>query len=195
MPPGPAKQFDPDVALEKAMDVFWAHGYEAASLSQLLDAMGIGRKSLYDTFGTKRDLFLKALDHYGRTQVRQIRNELRAPGSPLGNLRRVLENFEASHCQHRPGCMLATNVANFTQNDEEVAAALRRHLESLTEAFAATLQRAQAEGELREDQDPTDTARLLLCATQGMALLSRVMGHGQLHRSARGALMQLLSAE
>jgi len=54
---GPEKQFDPEVALEKAMEVFWAQGYEAASLSQLLKCMEIGRKSLYDTFGNKRSLF------------------------------------------------------------------------------------------------------------------------------------------
>lgn len=54
---GPDKQFDCEVALSKAMDVFWARGFEAASLSELLEQMGIGRKSLYDTFGNKRSLW------------------------------------------------------------------------------------------------------------------------------------------
>lgn len=89
--------------------MFWAQGYEAASLRQLLDAMGIGRKSPYDTFGTKRDLFLKTLDHYGRTQMRRIREELLAPGSPVGNLQRVLEGFEASHCRERPPCVATSS--------------------------------------------------------------------------------------
>lgn len=56
---GPDKQFDPEVALTKAMEVFWARGYEAASLSELLKNMGIGKKSLYDTFGNKRSLSLR----------------------------------------------------------------------------------------------------------------------------------------
>jgi TetR/AcrR family transcriptional repressor of nem operon len=67
---GSEKQFDPDIALAKAMEVFWARGYEAASLSKLLELMGIGKKSLYDTFGNKRSLFLKALDHYTLTVVK-----------------------------------------------------------------------------------------------------------------------------
>ena len=51
---GPQKQFDTEVALTKAMEVFWAQGYEAASLSELMKNMGIGKKSLYDTFGNKK---------------------------------------------------------------------------------------------------------------------------------------------
>ena len=89
--------------------------------------------------------------------------------------------------------MLATNVANFDQSDQAVAASLRRHLEQLEQAFATTLRRAQSEGELRGDLDVEDTAQLLLSATQGMALLSRVMGNGQPHPRARGALLRLLA--
>ncbi|MEM9005453.1 MAG: TetR/AcrR family transcriptional regulator, partial [Cyanobacteria bacterium P01_F01_bin.86] len=60
------------------MDVFWEHGYEAASLSQLLKQMGIGKKSLYDTFGNKQSLFLKALEHYAQTTLRDIKERLSA---------------------------------------------------------------------------------------------------------------------
>ncbi len=66
---GPQKQFDTEVALTKAMEVFWEHGYEATSLSALLKNMGIGKKSLYDTFGNKRSLFLKALEYYARINI------------------------------------------------------------------------------------------------------------------------------
>ena len=56
---GPDKQFDPEIALDKAMQLFWAKGYAATGLSELLETMGIGRKSLYDTFGNKRALYIK----------------------------------------------------------------------------------------------------------------------------------------
>ena len=84
---GPSKQFDTEVALEQAMKVFWAYGYEATSLSELLKRMGIGKKSLYDTFGNKQSLFLKALEHYAHTNIRDLRTRLEAEGSPLGNLK------------------------------------------------------------------------------------------------------------
>ena len=96
---GPSKQFDTEVALEKAMKVFWAHGYEAASLSELLKNMGIGKKSLYDTFGNKQALFLKALEHYARTTLRDMRDRLLAEGSPLSNLKQVLKDWQQLHSQ------------------------------------------------------------------------------------------------
>ncbi|PSB60962.1 TetR/AcrR family transcriptional regulator, partial [filamentous cyanobacterium CCP1] len=111
---GPEKQFDPEVALAKAMEVFWARGYEAASLAELLEHMGIGKKSLYDTFGNKRLLFLKALDHYAQTEVKSIRDKLLAPGSPLENLEQVLKHLQQRHSlPGSQGCMLGTNIADF----------------------------------------------------------------------------------
>ena len=94
---GPQKQFDTDIALEQAMKVFWEHGYEAASLSQLLKQMGIGKKSLYDTFGNKQSLFLKALEHYAHTTLRDIRERLSAEGSTLNNIKQLLLDWQAMH--------------------------------------------------------------------------------------------------
>ncbi len=66
---GPEKQFDPEEALKKAMKLFWAQGYAATGMAELQSAMGIGRKSLYDTFGNKRQLFIKTLQLYSDTFV------------------------------------------------------------------------------------------------------------------------------
>ena len=173
---GPDKQFDTEVALGKAMEVFWAHGYEAASLSELLKNMGIGKKSLYDTFGNKRSLFLKALEHYAQTVLRDVRDRLLADGSPLTNLKQVLLGWQAMHSQLGScGCMLGTNIADFSTDDEAIAKVMRGYLQQVEDVFYRTLTRAQAIGELSAAVDPRDMARLLLCATQGMALLGRVM--------------------
>ena len=64
---GPDKQFDPHEALEKAMQLFWTKGYSATGVAELQEQMGIGRKSLYDTFGNKRQLFIKALRNLSTT--------------------------------------------------------------------------------------------------------------------------------
>ena len=119
---GPSKQFDAEVALEQAMRVFWSHGYEAASLSELLKAMGIGKKSLYDTYGNKESLFLKALEHYAHTTIRDMRTRLSAEGSPLGNLKQLLQSWQEMHGQPGScGCMLGTNIADFNTDDEAIA--------------------------------------------------------------------------
>jgi TetR/AcrR family transcriptional repressor of nem operon len=172
---GPDKQFDPEDALAKAMEVFWARGYEAASLSELLDRMGIGRKSLYDTFGNKRSLFLKALEHYAQTTIKSMRNRLSAPGSALTNLKRLLRDLQKEHgTPGSRGCMLGTNIADFDTDDREMSSVLRSYLREVEDSFYRAVLRAQESGELRKTIDPRALARMLLCVTQGMALIGRV---------------------
>ncbi len=193
MPPGPHKQFDPEVALARAMEVFWAHGYEATSLAALLERMGIGRKSLYDTYGNKQSLFLQALRHYADTTLRGIHRRLEAPGSPLANLKQLLADFERINGQPgSPGCMLGTNIADFSTGDTLVAETLRGYVRQLEDAFTATLQRAQAAGELGSSAHPRQLASLLLCATQGIALLGRVMDDDSTLKGASQSLIRLL---
>ncbi|MEO0407934.1 MAG: TetR/AcrR family transcriptional regulator [Cyanobacteria bacterium P01_A01_bin.135] len=173
---GPNKQFDPEVALSKAMEVFWAKGYEAASLSELLKQMGIGKKSLYDTYGNKQALFLKALDHYANLQVKAIRDRLSAPGSPLANLKALLQDWQVHHAQPQScGCMIGTNIADFSTDDEAVAKVMRAYLTRLEDVFCAAITRAQKAGEVSSAIEPRAIAQLLLCTTQGMALLGRVL--------------------
>lgn len=190
---GPEKQFDTEIALAKAMEVFWAHGYEAASLSELLKNMGIGKKSLYDTFGNKQSLFLKALEHYANSIIRDMRDCLAATGSPLGHLKQLLRNVQKIHSQPGScGCMLGTNIADFNTDDEAIANVMRGYLRQVEDVFTATLVRAQAAGEISPDANPRNLARLLLCATQGIALLGRVMDDDTTLEGAVTAAISLL---
>lgn len=192
---GPDKQFETEVALSKAMEVFWAHGYEAASLSELLKNMGIGKKSLYDTFGNKQSLFLKALDYYARTTLRDISDRLNAEGSPLGNLKHLLKDWQIMHSQSGScGCMLGTNIADFNTHDEEIAKVMRTYLRQVEDVFTTTLTHAQSQGELSSTVHPRHMAQLLLCTTQGMALLGRVMEDDTLLDGTVEAAMSLLES-
>ena len=173
---GPAKQFDKDTALAKAMEVFWAHGYEATSLSELLKNMGIGKKSLYDTFGNKRSLFLKALEHYASILIKDMRERLSAEGSPLESLKALLRHWQMIHSlSGSRGCMFGTNIADFSTDDKEVSKVMRAYLQQMEDTFMTTLTRAQKAGELKPDANLRNLARLLLCTAQGLALLGRVM--------------------
>lgn len=189
---GPEKQFDTELALAKAMEVFWAHGYEAASLSELLKKMGIGKKSSYDTFGNKQSLFLKALEYYANSIIRDMRACLVA-GSPLGNLKQLLRNLQNIHSQPGScGCMLGTNIADFNTDDEAIANVMRGYLRQVEDVFTVTLVRAQAAGEISPDANPHNLARLLLCVTQGIALLGRVMDDDTTLEGAVAAAISLL---
>ena len=173
---GPQKQFDTEVALTKAMEVFWAQGYEAASLSELMKKMGIGKKSLYDTFGNKKSLFIKALEHYALTNVSQMRDRLLSEGSALENLKQLLLEWQERHSQPGScGCMFGTNIADFTTEDEEVARLLRSYLQQVEDLFCTAFTKAKDAGEISSSIEPRDLARFLVCTTQGVALVGRVM--------------------
>jgi len=187
MKPGPDKQFDPDLALTRAIEVFMARGYEAASMSDLTAAMGIGKQSLYDTFGNKRSLFLKALNQYCNTAVGGIRERLFDPasGSTLDNVRGMLSFWLECHSQPcSRGCLIGTSIADFDTTDEEVASALRRGMELIEDAFTEAIAKAEVDGEIRLRTSPRNIARTILCLSQGMALMGRVLNSGDVLESA-----------
>lgn len=187
MKPGPQKQFDPEVALEAAIEVFRAHGYEGASLSELMSAMGIGKKSLYDTFGNKRSLFIKALSSYADRSVNDIRTQLN-PGkrdSIISGFRRLIDSWiEINSMPRSHGCLIGTCIADFDSSDVEMAQLLRQHLNRIEDVITTCLEQAEAAGEVHLQSPPRDIARAILCLSQGAALVGRVTDSREVIESA-----------
>ncbi len=178
------------------MQVFWARGFEGATLTELTSAMGIGKKSLYDTFGNKRSLFLQSLELYSEIYTAQLRARLLDGGSPLANLEKVLIDWKNMHsCPGSKGCLLGTNIADFDTADEEVSGILRGKLEEMEEVFFETLKSAQTKGEISESLDPRNTARMLICLTQGFALVGRVLRSVELLESSVKSTMEYLTRQ
>ncbi len=194
---GPDKQFDPEIALDKAMQLFWAKGYAATGLNELLETMEIGRKSLYDTFGNKRALFIKALDRYSQTVVGEIYRRLNNPDRPaLENVRAVMRNIAAMNSKPMsPGCLLGVSMAQFRVDDAEMAAILRKHMQRVERAYYKAFARAQAEGDLKPTTNVRNLARLFMSAHQGLVLIGRVTKTQEVPRGiVDGALAVLETA-
>ena len=147
MSPGPKKRFDRDVVLEKAMQLFWERGYEATGMTQLLERVGIGRQSLYDTFGDKRSLYLATLDHYFRTRGGPILAQLRGPGSPMANIKRVFAMWgKMAEDTHFSGCMIGNSAAEMAYTDPEIADRIAGYVRVLEDAFHEQFRRALVTG-------------------------------------------------
>ncbi|MCB9521737.1 MAG: TetR/AcrR family transcriptional regulator [Myxococcales bacterium] len=196
MTPGPAKRFDPDLALEQARDLFWRRGFAGVGISELEAELGIGRKSLYDTFGSKRELYLRSIEQYTDAVIGRICAGLSdARNDPLANLERVLGKLQEHHgSDESMGCLLGVAMAQLDAADDELAALLRGYLQRLESAFEATIRAAQAAGDLRNDVRPKDAAREFVALTQGMALMGRVGGMRATQRSIVRAALQSLRA-
>ena len=118
-----AKEFDREAVLDRAMELFWSQGYEATSLQALLEHMQIGRQSLYDTFGDKRQLFLEALDRYGKVHIDKMLDRLNETNASLESIREYFADFVRfySSPRTRRGCLVANSTLELVPHDEEVA--------------------------------------------------------------------------
>ncbi|MGC4065122.1 MAG: TetR/AcrR family transcriptional regulator [Polyangiaceae bacterium] len=173
---GRPRGFDPEEALSRAMHVFWRKGFDGTSLSDLESATGLGRQSLYGTFGDKRRLFVQAVEHYfAKVLQPQFIDVLDAKGSPRGNLENIFLGWENYACSSEfQGCLVGNSVIDLRATDPQLAELLRRKLRLMEDAFARCLSRAVKAGEVRRDLNPRETARTLLAIGQGLAVLARV---------------------
>jgi AcrR family transcriptional regulator len=160
-----------DKALDAAMQVFWRNGYEGASLSDLTQAMGINRPSLYAAFGDKGTLFRKALDRYAEGPAAYMREALKQPTARAvtQQLLRGAADLLTDR-QHPSGCLMVQGALVCG----EAADCIRQELVSRRVAGEAAVRRrfkrAKAEGDLPADSNPADLARYVVTISQGMAV-------------------------
>jgi AcrR family transcriptional regulator len=185
---GRPRAFDPDVALDRAMHVFWSKGYEGASLSNLTRAMRINRPSLYAAFGNKAELFRKVLDRYMDGPVGYFGKALAAPKARdvveeifLGTARMADDPTIPAGCLMVQGALACGNASA-----RKEVAARRTAAEG---ALRRRLQRAKREGELPKNADPAELAHYVMTVVRGMAVQSAGgASRDQLHRVAQIAL-------
>jgi TetR/AcrR family transcriptional regulator, transcriptional repressor for nem operon len=168
------KEFDPDAALRAALELFWERGYEATSMADLVERMGVARASIYATFGGKRALYLKALDRYGELADPGLLAQLSQPGPALPAVRAVVERYarEAAGDGGRRGCFVVNTAVEMAPHDPLAARRVQASWDFVETALTSALMRAQAQGELAEGRDPRALGRFLLVLMQGL----RVMG-------------------
>ena len=184
------KEFDPDVALRAAMDLFWRKGYEATSMQDLVDHLGIGRGSIYATFGSKHELYLLALDRYAEDFDGRALDQFSRPGPVLPAVRQFVEDFLADALTETRGCLI-TNSAVECSRDRPVARRVESNWDGLETAIAGALARARKQGELAEDKDPRVLARFMVTFVQGLRVLAKVPDERRM-RDAVGQALSLL---
>jgi TetR/AcrR family transcriptional repressor of nem operon len=169
------KTFSESDALDRALDVFWQRGYQGVGLTELLSEMGIARQSLYDTFGNKRQLFIKTIEHYRDTRLAGALALLERRGSPTQNVKDVVRFFEQLALDKRArGCLVANSLVEVGSQDPEIRELLAQTLGLLENGLAKALQRARRQGELPAGRSPRALARALTNALVGMAVTGKL---------------------
>jgi TetR/AcrR family transcriptional repressor of nem operon len=185
-------QFDRNDVLGKAMQAFRDQGYNATSMSDLVDVTDLGPGSIYAAFDSKEGLFLAALDHYAEHSMAKIARTLTEADSPLEGIRsyfRKLGRKAAGEHANR-SCLLTNTVLEMARQNEIVQKRVNRHLGSIEALFRQALESAQTNGELSPDKDPKALAAFLMTSIWGLRVLG---GTNPAPARIRSVINQLLT--
>lgn len=193
---GRPREFDAETALDQAMEVFWRHGYEGATIAQLTEAMGINPPSLYACFGNKEGLLKAALDRY--TKLRNVwMDEVVAAPTAREVAERMLMGIADKQTDpaNPPGCLLVQGgIACGTGSENvpfELAARRAENEDQLRERFI----RAKAEGDLKDTADPAALARYVSAVSVGMGVMASSGADREALRQVAGVAVQAVEAQ
>lgn len=164
------KSFDPDQALDRAIGLFREHGYEGTSAAMLVDAMGIGRQSLYDSFGDKWQLYLAALRRYSAAEIDAHVAELRRAPRAIDGLRAMARRVVE---EARTPCLGVNSICEFGGDRAELAEIRRAAGGRLHAAIAERVRAAQAAGDIAADLDPAEVIGFFEASFAGIRIAAR----------------------
>jgi TetR/AcrR family transcriptional regulator, transcriptional repressor for nem operon len=173
--PGRPREFDIDSVLDKAITVFSRLGYNATSISDLNQALGLTSGSIYKAFGDKRGLLLAALDRYVDKRTRRLDALLASATTGRERVAAVLSAYaECSHGEAgRTGCLVVGGLAEFASSDATLRERLAKILATHESRLVRFIREGQADGSIALHVDPAITACLMLCVIQGMRVLGK----------------------
>ncbi|OZB91286.1 TetR/AcrR family transcriptional regulator [Paenibacillus sp. XY044] len=157
------KAFDTNEVLHKAMKVFGSRGYEGTSLPDLLTGLGIARQSLYDTYGTKRDLFVTAVKYYMDRKNRDLLESMDQPGAVIDKVKLAFTAMISALAdpELRRECFIISSAIEQAPHDEELAAYIRSNTEQVEQAFYSMLENGRERGEIGPETNIRDLSRFL----------------------------------
>jgi len=167
--------FDQSGALDAAINCFWRHGYQATSVRDLAAAMGIGGTSLYNSFGSKRALFVQALERYLDGTMRARMKRLEAALPPKQAIHAFFDEIIARSLgdRARRGCLLVNSALEVAPHDRRLGAEIAQRLGELEAFFRRLIAAAQAQDSIPRAVNASDSARLLLAVLLGIRVLAR----------------------
>jgi TetR/AcrR family transcriptional regulator, transcriptional repressor for nem operon len=190
---GRSKEFEESVVLQKAMELFWQQGYEKTSMSDLVEHMGIHRRSLYDTFGNKHTLFLKTIEFYHKL----IKDKIQAGILHAETAKQAIHfifDFMIEGYEDRPwGCLIVNSATEMALRDKEVEEKTEEAFMQTEQLLADLVRKGQQTGEFSCDYDPEVLAEILQNTLLGIRVLLRTSASKEkLHRIA-GFFLDLLN--
>jgi len=190
------REFQPSEALDKAMRVFWAKGYFATSIEDLVNATGVSRYGLYSEFGDKNGLFHAALDHYEANVVRPMLDIIGQPGASLAAIRALFTLLGEFMRQPggKLGCLVFNSVNEMGLHDEATAGKILEVRQRLAQGILHMLANAAEQGELPEGFDIQREADFLFGILHALPVMARAGADAQAVENVIGVALSTLGA-
>ena len=188
------KSFDVDQTLDKAMQLFWARGFEATSIQDLVQGMGINRGSIYCTYGDKRKLFIAALNRYNLKYRKAQLVTLEQDYSPISSIKTLFYEWieRAMSDPDNSGCFLTNTALELAAHDADIGLIVADSQRDIENFFRRLIKKGQQTGEISNTLSATKTAQSLLAVLIGLLVLSRSRPDRKLLKSiADGAIANL----
>ncbi len=169
------KAFDENEILEKAMQLFWKKGFYATSMQDLVSQLGINRASIYDTYGDKMQLFLKAFAHYRKTSLSGLKTFLYSQSSVKEGFKKLflLIAQEAEFDKDHKGCFVVNTTTELAAHDDVIKSIVNENQKMFVNLFFDHLKTGVENGEISKDKDIKSLALFLFTLNNGMKVLNR----------------------
>jgi TetR/AcrR family transcriptional repressor of nem operon len=173
------REFNEMAAVQSAMNCFWQRGYEATSMRDLAASMGMSAPSLYNAFGDKQSLFVRALERYLDSNARDRVRRLESSRPPKEAIHRFFAEIvdHSINDRERKGCFLVNSALEVAPHQKELGAVIAKQFGEIEAFFKRCILGAQADGSTPRTVDANDTARLLLGVILGIRVLARSAPH------------------
>lgn len=191
---GRPRSFDDDVVIDRAMEAFWTHGYANTSPADLAEATGVAKGSLYNAFNSKRELFDRALAHYGR-QVSELASDLLSrPGTTRECIRSALRFIvDLDLAQRSPrGCLVGNTAVELAGHDPEIARTIRTMQDRQIAALTARIEQGQRDGDVGASVAARAFAEFLSNTLAGLRVMAMTHDAPILYRIIDSALATLV---
>ena len=170
------REFDRTIVLRKAIEVFWTRGFDSTNLPELLEAMGLSKSSLYDTFGDKKKLFEEAIDLYVKEiAFSKVEMLVNAGSVKIGFQAFFAEQIRCCTDRKFPGgCFLVNTAISLNNVPPPLAKKIRKSVEKMHALFLSQIQKGQKAGEIPHVKDASALASAIIGTSMGMNVMARV---------------------
>ena len=189
---GRSKEFDTDKALIQAMELFWSNGYEKTSIQDLLDVMGIHRKSLYDTFGDKHELYMEAVKRYQQIVERNIKKQLIQGSSIKEIIKNLFYMIIDNERFRKHGCLFVNMAVELSACDDEAKTRSIEHYKNIETLFYELLLQGQETGEIGANKDATMLAQYFLNSWTVIRVLGKTLNDRKVFENIIEATLSIL---